>query len=503
MRINRKVNAHTGPLALLPLLAASASAAPLTRQAELVERWSYLSFHDESYRDRTVDADYQLLDALQASEAPDPPEALGAHPSSLQQGQPGSGPPFAPEHPWLSVPRHRPEWHPPTLVDDALPDRAHRLLAVARLWAAMRWAYPYAIDPATWRAALPDALDAAGSATTPAAYHAALETLLAHQRDGHGAIEGPGARAVRHTTPFALRSDTSGGAPFVLRLGADAPAGLKPGDRLVAVDGVPWRDLAAAQAPRAQGGTDASWMEDRDQRVLEALDGVHTLTVERRGRHRQVESPLGRRGVFPRPHPLPARVHWRTDGVHVIDLQRLPEDGLEAAMSAAADADALLFDLRGYPPYLPQQLVSCISAEEVVTHRFDIVALDRPGEVDTTVQRYGGAHCPGPRFDGPVAVLLDRHTFSRGEYIAMALEAVPRVLTVGEPTAGADGDRVGLPLPGRVTAWHSGLGIRWPDGRPTQRVGIVPDVDAPVTRRGVRRGRDEPMEAALEALTSP
>jgi C-terminal processing protease CtpA/Prc len=45
-----------------------------------------------------------------------------------------------------------------------------------------------------------------------------------------------------------------------------------------------------------------------------------------------------------------------------------------------------------------------------------------------------------------------------------------------------------------------GIGVFWPDGRPTQRVGIVPDIEVHPTLAGVREGRDEVLEAALQAL---
>ena len=57
-----------------------------------------------------------------------------------------------------------------------------------------------------------------------------------------------------------------------------------------------------------------------------------------------------------------------------------------------------------------------------------------------------------------------------------------------------------LPLPGGVVSRFSGLGVFYPDGSPTQRIGIVPDVVATPTIDGVREGRDDVLEAALREL---
>ena len=46
----------------------------------------------------------------------------------------------------------------------------------------------------------------------------------------------------------------------------------------------------------------------------------------------------------------------------------------------------------------------------------------------------------------------------------------------------------------------TGIGVFYPNGRPTQRVGIVPDLVVHPTVEGIRAGRDEVLEAALEAV---
>ena len=49
----------------------------------------------------------------------------------------------------------------------------------------------------------------------------------------------------------------------------------------------------------------------------------------------------------------------------------------------------------------------------------------------------------------------------------------------------------------------SGLGVFYPDKRPTQRVGIVPDVEVKPTVAGIRAGRDEVLEEALRRILGP
>ena len=49
----------------------------------------------------------------------------------------------------------------------------------------------------------------------------------------------------------------------------------------------------------------------------------------------------------------------------------------------------------------------------------------------------------------------------------------------------------------------SGLGVFYPDKRPTQRVGIIPDIEVKPTIAGIQAGRDELLERALREILGP
>jgi hypothetical protein len=52
-------------------------------------------------------------------------------------------------------------------------------------------------------------------------------------------------------------------------------------------------------------------------------------------------------------------------------------------------------------------------------------------------------------------------------------------------------------LPGDLRTMIRGLGLFYPDKTPTQRIGIVPNIEARPTLAGIRAGRDEVLEEAL------
>ena len=67
-------------------------------------------------------------------------------------------------------------------------------------------------------------------------------------------------------------------------------------------------------------------------------------------------------------------------------------------------------------------------------------------------------------------------------------------------TAGTDGNVSYFDFPGRITTLITGIGIYSPDGRETQRVGIIPDIEAKPTIQGIRDCRDEVLEKAIEVI---
>jgi C-terminal processing protease CtpA/Prc len=83
----------------------------------------------------------------------------------------------------------------------------------------------------------------------------------------------------------------------------------------------------------------------------------------------------------------------------------------------------------------------------------------------------------------------------------MAFRTAPGAIVIGSTTAGADGNVSTVPLPGNLSSYISGIGVFYPDNRPTQRVGIIPDIEVKPTIAGIRAERDELIEEAIRRIT--
>jgi C-terminal processing protease CtpA/Prc len=48
----------------------------------------------------------------------------------------------------------------------------------------------------------------------------------------------------------------------------------------------------------------------------------------------------------------------------------------------------------------------------------------------------------------------------------------------------------------------TGIGVYYPDGRETQRVGIIPNIEVKPTITGLKLNKDEVLEKAIEIINS-
>jgi C-terminal processing protease CtpA/Prc len=101
-------------------------------------------------------------------------------------------------------------------------------------------------------------------------------------------------------------------------------------------------------------------------------------------------------------------------------------------------------------------------------------------------------------FKGKFILLVDGNSLSLSEFTAMAFQTADNIITVGSQTAGADGINMAIEYLGGYTTRFSGYGIMYADGTESQRKGVKIDVEIKPTINGLRQGRDEILEKAIE-----
>lgn len=81
------------------------------------------------------------------------------------------------------------------------------------------------------------------------------------------------------------------------------------------------------------------------------------------------------------------------------------------------------------------------------------------------------------------------------------IEAYKLAAIVGETTAGTNGNINIVQLPGGYRVVFTGMKVLKHDGSRHHGVGIAPTVPVSPTLAGIREGRDEQLEKAIEVLS--
>ena len=175
-------------------------------------------------------------------------------------------------------------------------------------------------------------------------------------------------------------------------------------------------------------------------------------------------------------------------------------DYLPTIWANISDTKGLVIDLRCYPSDVitytvgrhlmpkPTEFVKSSKGESKIPGRF----------VFTTPLKTGNLN--PDYYKGKVVIIVNEDTQSAAEFTAMALRVAPNAMVIGSTTAGADGNVSSILLPGGIGTRISGVGIYYPDGRETQRVGIIPDIEVKPTIAGIKEGKDELLEKAVSII---
>lgn len=192
-----------------------------------------------------------------------------------------------------------------------------------------------------------------------------------------------------------------------------------------------------------------------------------------------------------------------------IDVSALKTGDLEKLMKDYQDTDGMIVDLRHYP----STVITYLLGEYIVPEQkvFSYVGMPNqalPGAFWNQEMTVGRGVIKEQMNDirvfkpyrGKVVILMDEESQSQSEFAIMALRQAPNATVVGSPSVGADGNVVKVSLPGKVIFGMSSLGIYTPEGGQTQRCGLKPDIECYPTLEGIRDGRDELIEKAIEVI---
>ncbi len=399
------------------------------------------------------------------------------------------------------------------------PDKNYRLLALFRFWNVINYFFAYKdLTGTDWNEVLTKYIPKFEANSDAFEYQMTVRELAVETHSSHVGVGNTTAIADKFGNfmpPIVVRFVEN--QTVVVKV-FDERLPIKTGDVVLTVDGEDIsrrRDFFARMIPSS---TPQALMRTVHNDVLRGQkDTIAKLTV--RGADKKIRTIETTRSL-PRSDRRWANRNNRTTPVYqvlpsgfaYVDLDRLTDAEVDKMFDAIKNAPGVIFDMRGYPddavvntiaPRLSDKTsVSALFSNPIV----DALGLSK-GNLSNPPQYSFATHVSPLKgkevYRGKVAMLIDEYAQSWAESVVLDFAAArPDMMIIGTPTAGANGNVAAMLLPGDLTVSFDYLNVRHADGRQLQRVGIQPTIKAAPTIKGIAKGKDEILEAAVKFLQS-
>lgn len=184
---------------------------------------------------------------------------------------------------------------------------------------------------------------------------------------------------------------------------------------------------------------------------------------------------------------------------------------MKEILDTAASKKALVFDMRGYPDwggFVYHYIYSYFSPKENYFGKYYQQNLNSIGTFkyvsDSKTYFPEVERMNTKLYTGKVFIIVNQETLSASEWNTMNLQYIfPQAITIGEQTAGADGDIKKMKLPGGYTLEFTGNGIFYPNGKLTQKLGVHIDKKIHYTDSDILAGKDLAFDFIQSQLSKP
>lgn len=390
------------------------------------------------------------------------------------------------------------------------PDKGFQLLSLFRYWNMIQYFFPYRhLMDKNWNGIMQEHIPRFINAKNKLDYELAVLQLVADVDDSHAKLWGGNEKIIRlrgkYFPPFKVQFIEN---KFVVtELIGDSNSknisGLKKGDIVTHVNNQNVESIVDSLEKYYPSSNMESKMRDISMDLLRSNKNEIEITFisENRKAKRRLK-------LFPK-DSLDFIEYHKNDGresfslledkIGYITLRSLKNDEVDDVKRLFKDTKGIIIDIRNYPnTFVPFSLGPYFVSTPTPFVKFTHANIDNPGEFTFTEP----LEIPSGKdyYKGKLIIIVNELSQSQAEYTAMAFRAGKNNIVIGSKTAGADGNVSPIELPGGLSTGISGIGIYYPNGTETQRIGILPDIEIRPTINGIRNNRDELLERAVELI---
>ncbi|WP_179334055.1 S41 family peptidase [Winogradskyella costae] len=406
-----------------------------------------------------------------------------------------------------------PEFKNEAIYEDMpYPDAGFRLLSLFRYWNIINYYFPYRhLTDKDWDTCLAEYIPKFINAKNELEYELAAIQIIGDIKDTHANLWGGNNKIQEqrgdYYAPIHVKFiENKLVVDDLFNEQKNKINGLKIGDIITHINGKHTDDVVKDMNPYYPASNQPTRLRDISFNILRSKENSIELKVERAGKTSDLKLDLYKKDS------IEGYYSWykkRTEksfkklnnDIGYITLQNITNEDIDSIKEEFQNLKGIVVDIRNYPStFVVFELGNFLNNNRADFVKFTKGNLNNPGEFNYNDDRKVGLSKSWSYKGKKVIVLVNEISQSQAEYTAMAFRVGDKTTIIGSTTAGADGNVSAILLPGGLRTAISGIGILYPDGSETQRVGIVPDIEVKPTIEGIKNGRDEVLEKAIQLI---
>ena len=377
------------------------------------------------------------------------------------------------------------------------PDEAYRLLGLFKYWNVIEYFYPYKyLTDQNWDSVLKEMIPKFKMAQNQNEYQSTIKELVAKLDDSHAWISFSDDAPKYLPVKFSNIDSKAVISGFYNDSLANKN-NLKLGDVILEINNKNVWSETEQKLKYISASTIDGKIVDAYYRTLNGSEVVVNLTILRNDKTENVTVNRYDFNDFNYWNNLNAKKSKEiNENIGYINMANVKVEDVDHIFKSFENKKSIIIDLRNYPAWVLYQFSRKLNSKKQEFSKIYSPNINYPGKF--IYKENLKTNNSNKAFKGRIILLVNLESLSRSEFTAMAFQTADNVITVGNQTAGADGDVVVFEYMGGFRTAISGNGILYPSGLETQRKGIKIDVVVNPTIDGLRQGRDEILEKAIE-----
>lgn len=373
-----------------------------------------------------------------------------------------------------------------------------RLGNIINVYNVFQHFYPYfdvvAVD---WEKELETALKSAYNDNDPYDFLITLKKFTAKLKDGHIWVnKTPNKNS--YLPPFSW--EWIEGKLVITEIFGNE-LNLKVGDVITTIDGITANEYFNEINSQISAGTQG-WLEYRasTESLYGEKDSEITFTTE--SNTFTIKRYLTRQEYFQK-EILKESYKVIYDTIYYLNLDLIEMDAINLLLPKLEKSAAIICDLRGYPNG-NDKLISYLLKNDDTSKAWmqipQIIYPDQEKQID--YEKHGWEIKAKQPYLGnkKIVFIIDGSAISYAESYMSFIEHYKLATIIGQPTAGTNGNVNPFRLHGGYTVSWTGMKVLKHDGSQHHGIGILPNIYVNKTIEGVKQGRDEFLEKAIEIV---